>query len=109
MMKSLTDIQRRMNSGDQTVREEGSKNAARRRRRRSPSGSSESEGSTDGSSSSSHENERKRHYQNCSHDDFKKERPPTFNGEINNGQEAEAWLLDEEIFPSPRLLGKYEG
>ena len=26
------------------------------------------------------------------HMQFKKARPPTFNGEINNGQEAEAWL-----------------
>ena len=45
------------------------------------------------SSSSSHENERKRRYQNHSRDEFKKARPPIFNGEIKNGQEAEAWLL----------------
>ena len=32
-------------------------------------------------------------YQNHSHDEFTKVRPPTFNGEIKNGQEAEAWLL----------------
>ena len=71
---------------------EGSKSTARRRNRY-PSGSSNSEGSIGGSISSSHENTRKRHYQNHSHDEFKKARPPTFNGEINNGQEAEAWLL----------------
>ena len=35
----------------------------------------------------------KRCYQNHSHDEFKKERPPNFNGEIKNGQEAESWLL----------------
>ena len=81
-----------MNSGDRTIRLEGSKSTARRRKR-SPSGSFDSEGSTGGSSSSSHENKRKRHYQNHSRDKFKKARPPTFNGEIKNGQEAEAWLL----------------
>ena len=59
----------------------------------SSSGSSHSEGSTGGSISSSHGNERTRRYQNHSRDEFKKERPPTFNGEIKNGQEAEAWLL----------------
>ena len=81
-----------MNSGDWTVRLEGSKSSTRRRKRY-PSGSSDSERSTSSSSSSSHKNERKRHYQNHSHDEFKKARPPTFNGEIKNGQEAEAWLL----------------
>ena len=30
---------------------------------------------------------------NNSRDEFKKARPPTFNGETKNGQEAEAWLL----------------
>ena len=92
MLQSLTDIQRQMNSGDRTVRLEGSKSSTRRRKR-SPSGSSDSEGPTSDSSSSSHKNERKRHYKNHSRDEFKKARPPTFNGEIKNGQEAEAWLL----------------
>ena len=92
MLQSLTDIQRRMNSGDQTVRPQRSKSSTRRRKRY-PSGSSDSEGSTSGSSSSSHKNEKKRHYQNHSCDEFKKARPPTFNGEIKNGQETEAWLL----------------
>ena len=81
-----------MNCGDLTVRPEGSKTTAIRRKR-SPSGSSDSEGSISGSSSSSHKNKRKRRYQNLLHDEFKKKRHLTFNGEINNGQEAEAWLL----------------
>ena len=81
-----------MNFGYRTVRSEGSKRSTRRRKR-SPSGPSNSEGSTSISSSSSHENKRKRHYHNPSHDKFKKAIPPTFNGEIKNGQEAEAWLL----------------
>ena len=81
-----------MNYGDQIVRPEGSKSTVRRRKT-SPSGSSNYEGSTGGSSSSSHKNERNRNYQNHSHDQFKKVRPPTFNGEVKNGQEVEAWLL----------------
>ena len=81
-----------MNFEDQTTRPEGSKSTARGRKR-SPSGSSDSEGSTVGSSSSSHHNKRKRHYQNRSTDEFKNARPSTFNGEIKDGQEAEACLL----------------
>ena len=34
-----------------------------------------------------------RRYHNCSCDEFKKARPPTFNGEIKNGQEVESWIL----------------
>ena len=92
MLQILIDIQRRMNSGDRTIRLEGS-NSSTKRRNRSPSESSESKGSTGDSSSSSQGNERKRHYKNHSHNEFKKEMPPTFNGEIKNGQEAESWLL----------------
>ena len=92
MLQILTYIQKQVNSGDQKVRLEGSKSGTRRRKR-SPSGSSDSEGPTSDSISSSHKNERKRHYKNHSRDEFKKARPPTFNGEIKNGQEAEAWLL----------------
>ena len=92
MLQSLKDIQRRMNSGDQIVRPKGSKRSTRRRKR-SPSRSSDSEISISGSISSSHKNDRKRHYQNHSCDEFKKARTPTFNGEIKNGQEAEAWIL----------------
>ena len=92
MLQSLIDIQRRMNSEKWEVNLEGSRSNARRRKRPS-SGLSNSKGSTGGSSSSSHRNKRKRHYRNSSCDEFKKERPPTFNGEIQNDQEAEAWLL----------------
>ena len=92
MLQILIDIQRWMNSGDQIVRPKGSKSSTRRRKR-SPSESSDSKGSTSDSSFSSHMNERKRRYPNHSCDEFKKARPPIFNGEINNGQEAEAWLL----------------
>ena len=92
MLQILTDIQRRMNSGDQKVRPEGSKSSTRRRKI-SPSESSESKGSTGDSSSSSHRNEKKRHYKNHSRDEFKKEIPPTSNGEIKNGQEVESWIL----------------
>ena len=89
MMQILIDIQKRMNYGDRTVRPKVSKSTARRIKR-SPSGSSKYEGSTGGSSSSSHENKRKRCYQNHSHDEFKKDRPSTFNGEILNNQKAES-------------------
>ena len=78
-----------MNSRDRIVRPEGSKITARRRKR-SPSGSYDFEGSNGSSSSSSHENKRNRCYQNRSCDEFKKARPPTFNGEIKNGQEVKA-------------------
>ena len=61
MLQSLTDIQRWMNYGDQTLRPEGSKSTARRRKR-SLSGSSDSKISTSNSSSSSHMNERNRCY-----------------------------------------------
>ena len=81
-----------MNSGNQTVRPEGSKSGTRRRKI-SPSESYESEGSTRDLSYSSHRNERKRRYKNHSCNEFKKARNPTFNGEIKNGQEVEAWLL----------------
>ena len=79
----------RMKFGDWTVRPGGSKSSTRRRNRY-PSEPSESKGSMRDSSSSFHGNERKSHYRNHSRDEFKKERPPTFNGEIKNGQEAEA-------------------
>ena len=41
----------------------------------------------------SHRGKIKRRYKNNSRYDFKKERPPTFNGEIKTGKEAEAWIL----------------
>ena len=89
MLQSLTDIQRRMNSRHREVNLEGSRSGTRRRKR-SSSGSSDSKGSIGGSSSSSHKNKRKRHYWNSSCDEFKKERQPTFHGEVNIGQEAES-------------------
>ena len=92
MLQILTNIQRQRNFGEWIVRPEGSKSSTRRRKR-SPSESSESKGSTGDSNSSSHGNERKRRYKNHSHDEFNKARPPTSNGEIKNGQEAEAWIL----------------
>ena len=81
-----------MNSEDWKENPEGSENTARRRKR-SPSESYDSEGSTGDSSSSSHKNKRRRHYQNYSRDEFRKEKPPTFNGDVKTGQEAEAWIL----------------
>ena len=38
-------------------------------------------------------NKSRRRYKNNSRDEFKKARPPTFNGEVNTGQEDEAWIL----------------
>ena len=81
-----------MSSGNCPVKQEGSKKSTRRGKIYSR-GSSKSQGSTRDLSSSSHREKRKRHYRNSSHDDFKKARPPTFNGEVKSSQEAEAWLL----------------
>ena len=81
-----------MNSGHRAVNPKGSRSNTRRRKR-SSSGSSDPDGSTGASSSSSHRNKRKRRYRNSSCDEFKKARPPTFNGEVKTGQEAEPWLL----------------
>ena len=81
-----------MSSRHHAVHTKGSKSSTKRRRR-SSSGSSDSEGSTGGLSSSSHKEKRKRCYINSSHDEFKKARFPTFNGEVNTSQEVEAWLL----------------
>ena len=86
------DIQRRMKYGDWIVRLKGSKSSTRRRRR-SSSRSHDSKGFTEDSSSSSHKEKRKRRYRNNSRDEFKKEKPPTFNGEINTRLEVEAWIL----------------
>ena len=57
------------------------------------SGSFDSEKPSGDSSSPSHMNKRRRRYKNNSRDEFKKARPPTFNGEVKTGQEAEAWIL----------------
>ena len=92
MLQSLTDIQWQMSSGRRLTNTEGSKSSTRRRKRY-PSESSEFKGSTEDSSSSSHGEKRRIRYRNSSWDEFKKARPPTFNGETKNGQEAKAWLL----------------
>ena len=110
-MQILTDIQGQINSRHQTTSLERSRNSARgdshkrshvsrrasRDRRNTPewhtSKSSDSEKSSGDSSSPSHRKERRRRYQNHSRDEFKKARPPNFNGEVKTGQEAEAWLL----------------
>ena len=92
MLQSLMDLQRKVDSGRGTARPEGSKRNTRRRRRTS-SGSSNSEESSRDTSSSSHKNKRRRHHRDRSRDEFRKAKPPTFDGEIKTGQEAEAWLL----------------
>jgi hypothetical protein len=43
--------------------------------------------------SSTHKKRRKRHSKSSLSEEFKKEKPPTFDGEIKKGEEAEAWLL----------------
>ena len=111
MLHSLKKIQRQTNSGYQTTNPEWSGSSSRRNSckrsnssRRvsrdrtytpeiSSSRSSDSEESTGGSSSSSHRGKRKRHYKNNSHGEFKKAKPPTFDGEVKYGQEVEAWIL----------------
>ena len=59
MLQSLTDLQRKIDSGRGTARTEGSKSSTRRRRRTS-SGTSDSEESSGDFSSSSHKRKRKR-------------------------------------------------
>ena len=92
MLQSLTDLQRKIYSGRGIARPEGSKSSTKRRRRTS-SGSSDSEESNGDSSPSSHKRKRKRHHRDRSRDELKKAKPPTFDGEVKTGQEAEAWLL----------------
>ena len=81
-----------MSSRRRAVHPEGRKSSSRRRKRYS-SGSSDSEGSTGDSSYSPHKNKRKRRYRNNSRNEFEKAKPPTFDGEVKYGQEAEAWRL----------------
>ena len=92
MLQSLIDLQRNIESGQGIVKPEGSKSSTRRRRRTS-SRSSDYEESSGDSSSSSHRRKRKRDHRYHSQDEFKKAKPPTFDGEVKTGQEAEAWLL----------------
>ena len=92
MLESLTDLQRKIDSGRGTSRPEGNKSSTRRRRRTS-SGSSNSEESSGDTSSSSRKGKRRRNHRDHSHDEFRKAKAPTFDGEIKTRQEAEAWLL----------------
>ena len=92
MLKSLTDLQRKKDSGHGTVNPEGIKRNTRSRKRTS-SGSSDSDESSGVLSSSSRKRKRKRRHRNSSRDEFKKAKPPTFNGEIKTGQEVEYWIL----------------
>ena len=89
MLQSLTDLHKKIDSGRDTAKPEGSKSSTRGRRR-TPSGSSDSEESSRDSSSPSHKRKRKRHHRDRTRDEFKKAKPPTFDGEVKNGQEAEA-------------------
>ena len=92
MLQSLMDLHRNIDSGQGTARPEGSKSSTRRRRRTS-SGSSDSKGSSGDTSSSSTKRKRRRHHRDLSRDEFKKAKPPTFDGEIKTGHEDKAWLL----------------
>ena len=92
MLQSLIDLQRKIDSGQGIARPEGSKSSTRRRRKTS-SGSSDFEESSGDTSSSSHKRKRRRHHRDRSRDKFKKAKPPTFDGEVNTGQEDEAWIL----------------
>ena len=84
MFQSLIDLQRNIDSGRGTTRPEGSKSSTRRRRRNS-SGSFDSEESNGDTSSSSHKRKRRRHHRDRTQDEFKKAKPPTFDGEVNPG------------------------
>ena len=84
MLQSLTDLQRKIDSGRGTTRPEGSKSSTRRRRRTS-SGTSDSEESSGDSSSSSHKRKRKRkrHHRDRTRD------------EVQQGQKAVRAVLGE--------------
>ena len=92
MLQSLTDLQTKIDSGRGTSQPEGSKSSTRRRRRTS-SKSSDLEDSIGDSSSSSGKGKRKWPHRDHTQDEFKKAKPPMFDGEVKTGQEAEAWLL----------------
>ena len=89
MLQSLTDLKRNIDSGQGTVKPEGSKSSTRRRRRTS-SRSTDLEECSGDSSSSSRKGKRKRHYKDRSRDEFNKNKPPTFDDEVKNGQEDES-------------------
>ena len=85
-------MQRKIDSGRDTTRPEGNKSSTRRRRRTS-SRSSDSKESSGDSISSSRKQKRKKHHRDRSRDEFKKDKPHTFDVEVKAGQEVEAWLL----------------
>ena len=92
MLQTLTNLQRKIDSGRGIARLEGSKSSIRRRRRNS-SGSPDSAESNRDTSSSYRKRKRRRHHRDHSQDEFKKDKPPTFDGEVKTRQEAESWLL----------------
>ena len=92
MLQSLTDLQRKIDSGKYMVKPEGSKSSTRRRRR-TASRLFDSEEASGDSSSSSCKGKTKRHHRDRSRDEFKKAKPPTFDGEGETGKEAESWIL----------------
>ena len=92
ILESLTDLQKKIDFGQGTSRPEASKSSTRRRRRTS-SGSSDSEESSGDTTSSSRKRKIRRHHRDHSWDEFKKAKYPTFDNEVNTGQEAKARLL----------------
>ena len=84
MLQSLIDLQIKIDSGRGIARSRGSKSSTRRKRRTS-SGSSESKESNEDSSSSSDKRQRNRHRRDHSQDEFKKAKPPSFDGEVKTG------------------------
>ena len=82
MLQSLTNLQRKIDSRKGTMKLEGSKSSTRRRRK-TTSRTSDSEESSGDSSSSSRKGKRKRHHRDLSQDEFKKAKPPTFDGKVN--------------------------
>ena len=86
MLHSLTDLQRKIESGWGIARPKGSKSSTRKRKRTS-SGSCDSEESSADTSSSSRKIKRRRHHRDRSQDEFKKAKPPTLDGEIKNDGE----------------------
>jgi hypothetical protein len=49
--------------------------------------------SSDDTDSSDYNKKRKRHSKSSLNEEFRKEKPPTFDAEVKKGEEAEAWLL----------------
>ena len=100
---------KKIDSGRGTSRPEGNKSSTRRRRRNSR-GLSNSEQSSGDTSSSSHKRKRRRHHRDHSRDEFKKAKPPTFDGELKTGQEDEAWLLGiKEVLLGAGQSREHEG